>query len=263
VIHWIDSADDPRLDPYRHVADPAWIRDRHLFVAEGRLVVERLLALDRFDVHSILVNRAAHGATGEALSRAAAPVLVCGDASLLAAITGYNFHRGCLARVTRPPLLQPADLLQCRRVLALESVGNPDNIGGLFRTAAALGVDGVLLDPRSGDPFYRKAIRTSMGAALRIPFARAEEWRATLGTFRERGFKLIALTPLASAVDVAQAPPVGPDDRVIVMVGAEGPGLDPASLEDADLRVRIPIDGAVDSLNVVVAAGIALDRFRG
>jgi tRNA G18 (ribose-2'-O)-methylase SpoU len=262
VIHWIDSADDPRLDPYRHVADPAWIGDRHLFVAEGRLVVERLLGLDRFDVHSILLNRAAHASLGEALSRAAAPVLVCADASHLAAITGYNFHRGCLALVTRPPSLTAAELFSCRRILALESVGNPDNVGGLFRTAAALGVDGVLLDPRSGDPFYRKAIRTSMGAALRIPFARAEEWRATLAAFRDRGFKVIALTPSASAVDLSELPPPGADDRVIVMVGAEGPGLDRESLEEADLRVRIAIDEAVDSLNVVVAAAIALDRLR-
>lgn len=262
MIHWIDSADDPRLDPYRHVADPAWLATRPLFVVEGRLVVQRLLALGRFDVHSILVNRAAHAALGEALSTAATPVLVCDHASLLATITGFNFHRGCLALVTRPRSLGPADLFPCRRVLALEGVGNPDNVGGLFRTAAALGVDGVLLDARSGDPFYRKAIRTSMGATLRIPFARAEQWRATLAAFRERGFKVIALTPSASALELAQAPPSGPDARAIVMVGAEGPGLDPASLEEADLRVRIPIDDAVDSLNVVVAAGIALDRLR-
>jgi tRNA G18 (ribose-2'-O)-methylase SpoU len=262
VIHWIDSAGDPRLDPYRHVADPAWIRDRHLFVAEGRLVVDRLLALGRFDIHSILVNRAAHASLGEVLSRAAVPVLVCADPSLLAAITGYNFHRGCLALVTRPPALTPADLFSCRRILALESVGNPDNVGGLFRTAAALGVDGVVLDPRSGDPFYRKAIRTSMGAVLRIPFARAGQWRATLTAFRDRGFKVIALTPSAPAVDLAEVPPLGADDRVMVLVGAEGPGLDPASLEEADLRVRILVDEAVDSLNVVVAAGIALDRLR-
>lgn len=262
MIHWIDSADDPRLDPYRHVADPAWIRDRHLFVAEGRLVVERLLALGSFTIHSILLNRAAHAAIGEPLSIAGAPVLVCSDSPLLATITGYNFHRGCLALVTRPPLGQVADLLTCRCVLAVEGVGNPDNIGGLFRTAAALGAQGVLLDERSGDPFYRKAIRTSMGAVLRLPFVRAGNWKGTLGTFREHGFKLIALTPSASAVDVSGVPPLGADDHAVVMVGAEGPGLDPASLEEADLRVRIPIDDAIDSLNVVVAAGIALERLR-
>ena len=262
MIHWIDSADDPRLDPYRHVADPAWIRDRHLFVAEGRFVVERLLAAGRFDVHSILLNRAAHAALGEALSTAGAPILVCGDPSLLATITGYNFHRGCLALVTRPPLRCLEDLVTCRCVLALEGVGNPDNIGGLFRTAAALGADGVLLDQRSGDPLYRKAIRTSMGAVLRLPFVRAEDWPGTIAALRERGFRVIALTPSASAVDLADVRPVRPDEQVIVMVGAEGPGLDPASLEAADLRVRIPINDAVDSLNVVVAAGIALDRLR-
>jgi tRNA G18 (ribose-2'-O)-methylase SpoU len=262
VIHWIDSADDPRLDPYRHVADPAWVRDRHLFVAEGRLVVERLLAVGRFDVHSILLNRAAHAALGEALSTAGAPILVCGEPSLLATITGYNFHRGCLALVTRPPLRSLADLLTCRCVLALEGVGNPDNVGGLFRTAAALGAQGVLLDQRSGDPLYRKAIRTSMGAVLRLPFVRIENWRSGLAAFREHGFKVIALTPSPSAVDLSEVPPLGADDRVVVMVGAEGPGLNPASLEEANLRVRIPIDDAVDSLNVVVAAGIALDRLR-
>jgi tRNA G18 (ribose-2'-O)-methylase SpoU len=262
VIHWIDSADDPRLDPYRHVADPAWIRDRHLFVAEGRLVVERLLALDRFAIHSILLNRAAHAAIGEPLSTAGAPVLVCSNSSLLATITGYNFHRGCLALVTRPPLADLADLLTSRRVLALEGVGNPDNVGGLFRTAAALGVQGVLLDEQSGDPLYRKAIRTSMGAVLRLPFVRAENWRGALAAFREHGFRVIALTPSPSAVDLSEVPRLRADDRVMVMVGAEGPGLNLASLEQADLRVRIPIDGAVDSLNVVVAAGIALDRLR-
>ena len=120
----------------------------------------------------------------------------------------------------------------------------------------------MLLDPRSGDPFYRKAIRTSMGAVLRIPFARAEEWRATLAAFRNRGFKVIALTPSAAAVDLTEVPPLAADDRAMVMVGAEGAGLDPATLDEADLRVRIPIDDQVDSLNVVVAAGIALDRLR-
>ena len=262
MIHWIDSADDPRLDPYRHVADPAWIRDRHLFVAEGRLVVERLLALGRFAVHSILVNRATHAAIGGALSTAGAPVLVCSNSSLLATITGFNFHRGCLALATRPPLGSLADLLTCRCVLALEAVGNPDNIGGLFRTAAALGAQGVLLDQRSGDPLYRKAIRTSMGAVLRLPFVRVGNWRETLASFREHGFRVIALTPSPSAVDLSEVPRLGADDRVMVMVGAEGPGLNPASLDEADLRVRISIDDAVDSLNVVVAAGIALDRLR-
>jgi len=155
------------------------------------------------------------------------------------------------------------DLAGCRRLLALEGVANPDNVGGLFRTAAALGVDGVLLSPTSGDPWYRKAIRTSMGAALRIPFARAEDWRAALAGFRSRGFRVVALTPSEDAVDINGLAALRTHERVLVMVGAEGPGLDPVSLDEADIRARISIDAGVDSLNVVVAAGIALDRLRG
>jgi tRNA G18 (ribose-2'-O)-methylase SpoU len=261
VNEWIESAADPRLDPYRHVADPRWVREHDLFVAEGRLVVERLLSLGRFAVQSILVNRAAHAAMGETLTGQGAPVLVCGD-TLLTAITGYNFHRGCLALVARPPGLRPADLAGGRRLLAIEGVANPDNVGGLFRTAAALGVDGVLLNATSGDPLYRKAIRTSMGAVLRTPFARADDWQAALADFRRRGFRIVALTPSAAADDVSVLDAMRDLERLLVMVGAEGPGLDPGSLAGADLRVRIPIDSGVDSLNVVVAAGIALDRLR-
>ena len=262
MIERIESADDPRLDPYRHVGDPRWIRDRQLFVAEGRLVVERLLTLGRFDIQSILVNRAAHTAMSAKLAAAAAPVLVCDNPALFSTVTGYNFHRGCLALVARPPILVPADLKGGRLVLALEGVANPDNVGGLFRTAAALGVDGVLLSPTSGDPLYRKAIRTSMGAALRLPFARAEDWRAAIADFRRHGFLVVALTPAAGAVEIGGPGSLPDRDRLLVMVGAEGPGLDPVSLAEADIRVRIPVDRAVDSLNVVVAAGIALDRLR-
>lgn len=262
MIEPIESADDPRLDPFRHVADPGWIRDRDLFVAEGRLVVERLIILGRFDIRSILVNRAAHAALRETLSAVQAPVLVCDDPTLQT-ITGYNFHRGCLALAARPAERPPGALFECRRVLALESVGNPDNIGGLFRTAAALGIDGVLLNRTSGDPLYRKAIRTSMGAVLRVPFARAHDWRSALAEFRGQGFKILALTPSPDAIALAAVPVPRGDERVIVMVGAEGPGLETTTLADADIRVRIPIDGEIDSLNVVVAAGIALERLRG
>ena len=175
MIARIESADDPRLDPYRHVGDPDWVRAHGLFVAEGRLVVERVIELGRFEIQSILLNRAAHAAMGSRCVTLEAPVLVCDDPALLTTITGYNFHRGCLALVRRPASSDPADLATCRRVLALEGVGNPDNVGGLFRTAAALGVDGVLLNATSADPLYRKAIRTSMGAAFAMPFARAAD----------------------------------------------------------------------------------------
>ena len=258
MIEWIGSADDPRLDPYRHVADPRWIRERDLFVAEGRLVVERLLALGRFQVHSILVNRAAHDAMLPLLSSSPALVLACDDPTL-ESITGYNFHRGCLALVARPPQLGLPALDGARRLLGIESVANPDNIGGLFRTAAGFGVDGIILNATSGDPLYRKALRTSMGAALRIPYVRAGDWRATLSELRGRGFRIVALTPAEDAKDLSElAATIAQEDRLLLLVGAEGAGLEAATLALADTRVRIPIDSAVDSLNVVVAAGIAL-----
>ena len=261
MIDRIASADDPRLDPYRRVADPRWIREQGLFVAEGRLVVERLLALDRFRVHSILVNRAAGDAMQPLLAAAHATVLVCEDPTL-ESITGHNFHRGCLALVYRPPELDVTAFQNARRLLGVESVANPDNIGGLFRTAAAFGTDGIILNATSGDPLYRKALRTSMGAALRMPYARVGAWHAALGRLRERGFRLVALTPGDGANDLFEFAGTGKDDRLIVLVGAEGAGLGADTMALADVAVRIPIDSAVDSLNVVVAAGIALHATR-
>jgi tRNA G18 (ribose-2'-O)-methylase SpoU len=258
VIDWIESADDPRLDPFRHVADPRWIREQGLFVAEGCLVVERLLALDRFRVHSILVNRAARDAMRPLLAAAQTTVLACDDPTL-ESITGYNVHRGCLALVYRPPDLALTVLHGARRLLGIENIANPDNIGGLFRTAAAFAVDGVVLDAASGDPLYRKAVRTSMGASLRVPYTRAVAWLPALAELRERGFRVVALTPAAGAQQLSDfAATVTRDDRLIVLVGAEGAGLGVDTLAFADVAVRIPIDAAVDSLNVVVAAGIAM-----
>ena len=262
MIHWIPSADDGRLEAYRHVGDPDWIRQRDLFVAEGRLVVTRLLELDRFRIASILVNRAAHDALLPALSSVDTEVYVCDDATL-AGITGFNFHRGCLALASRPTPQATATLLGGWRILGLEGVGNPDNVGGLFRTAAAFGVDGILLNATSGDPLYRKAIRTSMGAALRLSHARSADWLPDLDRCRAAGFTVVALTPHPSAVTLAEfAQAFDPKARLLLLVGAEGPGLGDATLDHADARVRIPIEQAVDSLNVVVAAGIALERFR-
>ena len=262
MIHWIPSAEDSRLDLYRRVGDPDWLRSQGLFVAEGRLVVERLIALARYTIVSILANRAAYDALLHRLPSVASDIYVCDDATV-ERITGFNFHRGCLALVARPAPTPPERFLAASRLLALEGVGNPDNVGGLFRTAAAFGIEGILLNPTSGDPFYRKALRTSMGAALGLPFARLENWPDGLEVFRAHGFQVIALTPAARGVPVGQfAARLGCDARLILLVGAEGPGLASATLARADEQVRIPIDTAVDSLNVVVAAGIALERLH-
>jgi tRNA G18 (ribose-2'-O)-methylase SpoU len=252
----VASLDDPRLAPYRHVGDPVWLRKHGLFVAEGRLVVERLLALPGRDVHSLLVTPAAFAALADQLS-SIEPVYVS-DRKVLEAVTGFNFHRGCLALAARPALTTVESLVEAPRLLALDGVGNPDNVGGLFRTAAAFGVTGVLLSGAAADPLYRKAIRTSMGSALFLPFARAKNWREALQLMRRHGLRIVALTPDARAAAIDPCANGTAGDRWVLVVGAEGAGLSRETLASADLMLRIPIVPSVDSLNVVVAAGIAL-----
>ena len=145
-------------------------------------------------------------------------------------------------------------------MLVLEGVNNPDNIGGLFRSAAAFGVDLVVLGPGCSDPLYRKAIRTSMAATLQVPFVAAGEWPAALSLLRAHGFRVMALTPAADAVPLDDCPRDHP--RLALLAGAEGDGLTPAAMAAADQRVRIPIADGTDSLNVTVAVSIALHRLR-
>ena len=250
----------PGLTAYRDVGDPAALERKGLFVAEGRLTVERLLDEGRFEIESVAVTPAAAQALALALQRhPEVAVHVC-EPSALEGITGIDFHRGCLALARRPAAPMPLGAFAAfPRLIALEGVGNPDNVGGLFRVALALGAGGVLLDRTSADPLYRKAIRTSMAASLRVPFTRVEPWPAALDELKSRGFRVVALTPDPGAPSIDDYV-VEPGSRLILMVGSESTGLQPESMDYADLRLRIPIDPRADSLNVVVAAGIALSR---
>jgi tRNA G18 (ribose-2'-O)-methylase SpoU len=255
VTRILDPA-DPRLAPYRDVGDAAALERAGLFVVEGRLTVERLLGARRFDVESIVVTPAAARAMAPALDAAGATVFVC-EPAVLETITGFDFHRGCLALARRPAAPPLSSFARATRLLGVEGVGNPDNVGGIFRVAFALGAGGVLLDSASGDPYYRKAIRTSMGATLRVPFARLAPWPSGLDALRAAGFRIVALTPSADAIPIGDVA-VEPDVRLILLLGSEGPGLGEPALRYADITARIPIDARADSLNVVVAAGIAL-----
>lgn len=253
-VRRIEDPADGRIAPYRDVGNHEALRARGLFVAEGRFVVQRLLEDRRFTVESVLLTPAAHARLASILATSAVAVIVCAP-DVLNAVTGYNFHRGCLALARRPVSGRDVEsMCTARRMLVVEGVGNPDNVGGIFRSALALGAGGVVLDDGSGDPLYRKAIRTSMAATLRVPFARAPLMRA-LPILRANGFQLIALTPSAGAVDLRELVPA---PRAALLLGAEGDGLSNEALEYADVCARIVIDPAADSLNVAVAAGIAL-----
>lgn len=198
----IHTLDDPRLAGYRLVAKPVELQRHGLFVAEGRLVVTRLVDARGFRTRSILLSTTAwHAMRAELDAREIdAPIYVVAQ-DTMNGLVGYNMHRGCLALAERPrlPELADVDLGACRRMLILEGVNNPDNVGGLFRNAAAFGVDLVVLGPGCGDPFYRKAIRTSMGATLSVPISNAGPWPGALDRLRAAGIRTMALTPEPNA----------------------------------------------------------------
>jgi tRNA G18 (ribose-2'-O)-methylase SpoU len=256
VIHLVTAASDPAIAAYRHVGAHDWLVEHGLFVAEGRLVVERLITGGRYTIESLLVTPPAFTALEPRLLTLDTPVMVAPPA-LVKEITGFDFHRGCLALARREPRAA-GDIAEGALLLGLEAVGNPDNVGGLFRTAAAFGVAALLIDGRTADPFYRKSIRTSMGAVLDTPFATIDDWAVEFDRLRHRGYRVIALTPATTAEPLHVFVQRAGLDRALMIVGAEGSGLSQAVLRAADNRVSIPTTSAVDSLNVTVAAGVAL-----
>ena len=265
----IATVDDPRVRDFRGMSDPAFMRERGLFVAEGRLAVERLLA-SRFRTCAVLLTDSLLPRLEPALAARAgdggAPSVYLTDSAQLRQITGFRFHRGCLALGARPAAaateaagLQPD---AARPLVALEGVSNPDNVGSIFRSAAAFGASAVLLSPTCADPLYRKAIRTSMGTSLTLPFQVAEEWPDALQQVKASGARLVALTPDPAATDLEAL--VRRRDRApaALLLGNEGDGVSRAALDLCDERVRIDIEPAVDSLNVATAAAIVLQRLR-
>ena len=266
----VASVDDPRLDDFRIVSDPALMRDRELFVAEGRLAVERLLA-SRFRARSLLVIESALAGLEPSLAAGRdnreVDVYIT-DSAQLRRVTGFRFHRGCLALGERPAPgaagagLPPA--VPGRPLVVLDGVSDPDNVGSIFRNAAAFGAAGVVLSPACADPLYRKAIRTSMGTTLWLPFhaAGAGDWPGVLARVRDAGGRVVALTPLAPATELEAFVRRGCEAGIALVLGNEGGGVSRAVLDLCDERVRIDIAPAVDSLNVANTAAIALQRLR-
>jgi len=260
----ISDASDDRLDDYRNLTDAVLRRRREtstgLFIAEGALVIGQLLC-SRYPVRSLLVTRARLEELAPLLAGAGltAPVYVAGREAMQA-ITGFNFHRGALAVGERlPPAGAPAILAGPASLVAvLEGVTDHENLGAVFRNAAAFGVDAVLLGDGCADPLYRRSVRVSLGHVLRVPWATLSPWPAGLDDLKSAGFTLLALTPDPAAQPLDELTGAGrPHEPIAVMVGSEGHGLSPAALDAADIRVRIAMAPGVDSLNVATAAAIA------
>jgi len=274
VIRIGDSGDE-RLGDYRGVSDPGLAARSGRFIAEGRLVVRRLLAASTFTTRSVLVTEPGLAALGDALAlQPGVPVFLVPQ-DVMTGITGFHIHRGCLAIGERPTPTRWQDVVdrvsqlptsnsqRPKVVVVLERVANADNVGGVFRSAAAFGAGGVLLDPVSTDPLYRKAIRTSMGAALQVPFARAEPWPGALRELRAHGLAVVAMTPAPAAPSLREVVHALAGRGAAIVLGHEGEGLTAQALAACEYRARIPIGAAVDSLNVAVAAAIALYEFAG
>ena len=185
-----------------------------------------------------------------------------GASAVLEELTGFHLHRGALASMHRPELPEPADLLRdARRVVVIEDVVDHTNVGAIFRSAAGLGVDAVLVTPRCADPLYRRSVRVSMGTVLQVPWTRLPEWRDAAPLLHDAGFTIaaLALTDRAEDIDVLAA---DLPERLALVLGTEGDGLSRAALAVADRHVRIPMAHGVDSLNVAAAAALAVWALR-
>ncbi|GLK56724.1 tRNA G18 (ribose-2'-O)-methylase SpoU [Methylopila capsulata] len=259
----ITDPDDARVAPYRAVRERDVVGRGERFVAEGEVVLRLLIeggrgAPSAHAPESLLIAENRLDALGDLLTKLPPeiPVYAAGQV-VMDAVVGFHIHRGVLAIARRAQPETAAELLARlpakALVVALVGVANHDNVGGIFRNAAAFGADAVLLDETSCDPLYRKAIRVSVGASLVLPFARGGSGHALLDALAAGGFRTLALSP-AGTHDIAAVPPA---PRTALLLGAEGPGL-PADLMARTTTARVPMATGFDSLNVATTSGIAL-----
>ena len=257
VVTISDPADE-RIADYRALTDvelrTRWEPPHGLFIAEGTLVLRRALRTG-YRARSILVEAKRLGEVVDLVP----DDVPCYEATadVLAATTGFHVHRGVLASFHRRELPDAAHLLAtATRIAICEDVNNHTNLGAIFRAAAALGLDGMLLSPSCADPLYRRSVRVSMGEVFAVPYARLEPWPDALAEVRAAGFTVLALTPAADAVPV-QRLTAEQRARPALLLGAEGPGLSDRAMAGSDARVMIPMRAGVDSLNVGAAAAVA------
>jgi tRNA G18 (ribose-2'-O)-methylase SpoU len=267
MVETITDPSDPRVREYVALTDLA-LRTRSepalgVYLAESEKVIRRALAAGHRPISYLMAPRwlADLDDLVTAAESSGVPVYV-GEPDVLEALTGFHLHRGAIAAMHRPPLPDLADVLRgAQRVAVLEDIVDHTNVGAAFRSAAALGVDAVLVTPRCADPFYRRSIRVSMGTVFQVPWTRIEPWPAGLKSLQDNGFTVAALTLAEDAVSLDRLADDLPD-RLALVLGTEGDGLSARATAAADLRVRIPMGGGVDSLNVAAAAAVAFYATR-
>ena len=261
----IDDVNDPRLNPYTQLTD-AQLRmtlepAQGLFLAESEKVIARAIGAGYEPISALMEPKWLPGLE-QHLEQFDVDVFVA-YLPVLTAITGYRLHRGALAAFVRKPLPSFADVVgSAKRLVVLENLVDHTNVGLVFRSAAALGVDGVVISPSCADPLYRRSVKVSMGAVLTLPWTEACEWPAALRELGQIGFRRFALTPDEDATNLRNID-LGKTDRIAFLLGTEGDGLTPAAVAEVDQSVRIPMAGGVDSLNVAAAAAVAFYALGG
>lgn len=258
VLIAISDPDDPRIEAYRAVKERDLLGRQHRFIAEGEVVLRVLLRQSRFEIESLLLGEGRVEGLNDALHSLPSEVPVyIANRQVMDAIVGFPIHRGILA-IAKRPVMPPVEALlaglpEKALVVVMVGLANHDNVGGIFRNAAAFGADAVLLDQETCDPLYRKAIRVSVGGALVVPFTRAPSADVLVQALEGASFEVIALSPSGKEV----LSEVQPARRTALLLGAEGPGL-PPDLMARTRTVSIPMSGGFDSLNVATTSGIAL-----
>jgi tRNA G18 (ribose-2'-O)-methylase SpoU len=262
----VDDPADPRLDDFRDLNSvdrrPDLPSGKGLVIAEGVLVVQRMLG-SRFRPRALLGTDRRLGELAEDLADVDAPYYRA-DADVMADVVGFHLNRGVLASASRATELTVPQVIDgARTVAVLEGVNDHENLGSIFRNAAGLGVDGIVFGVGCADPLYRRAVRVSMGHALLVPYAWAPAWPDDLQTLRDNRFRLLAMTPDPAARTLSDAMTETAEQKVAILVGAEGPGLTERAMRASDMRVRVPMSRGTDSLNVATASALAFyDRIR-
>lgn len=262
TVNVVDIGDpkDERLDNFRDLNSidrrPDLPSGKGLVIAEGVLVVQRMLASPFTPLAFLGTDRRLAELRADLDGNSAPFYRVSPE--VMAEAVGFHLNRGVLAAARREAERSVSDVVHDARTIAvLEGVNDHENLGSIFRNAAGLDVDAVVFGSGCADPLYRRAVRVSMGHALLVPFARSTDWPADLKVLQQSGFRLLAMTPGADSVTLAEAMTTARGERVAILVGAEGPGLSRAALKASDMRVRIPMSRGTDSLNVATAAALA------
>ena len=263
----IEDPADERLADYVGLTDVALRRrtepERGLYIAESEKVIRRALAAGHRPRSFLMAQRwLTDLADVVAQAEAAGTPVFVGESEVIERLTGFHLHRGALAAMHRPPLPDVGDLVaDARRVMVLEDVVDHTNVGAVFRSAAALGVDTVLITPRCADPLYRRAIRVSMGTVFQVPWTRISPWPQGMALLQQSGFTVATLALAEDAVSLDELA-ADPPERLALVLGTEGDGLSHHTIAGADLSVTIPMRGGVDSLNVAAAGAVAAWALR-